>query len=132
MAARWGAGLRLASFAVRSGPVVTAGIGLTAESGVLREWTRQIGQAQSAALEQVAALPVPPAPLESAIGHGRHWQEAIENVGWGGGDLLVVGSSSAGALARVFLGSRASKIVRNSPVPVIVVPRGAEAELADT
>jgi hypothetical protein len=30
----------------------------------------------------------------------------------------------------VFVGSRASKIVRHSPVPVVVVPRGAVAELA--
>ena len=30
-----------------------------------------------------------------------------------------------GVDARVFLGSRASKIVRHSPVPVVVVPREA-------
>ena len=34
------------------------------------------------------------------------------------GDVLTVGSSKAGPLARVFLGSRAAKIVRYSPVPV--------------
>jgi nucleotide-binding universal stress UspA family protein len=45
--------------------------------------------------------------------------------------VLVVGSSSIGPVARVFLGSRASKIVRNSPVPVVLVPRGAAAELAE-
>jgi hypothetical protein len=36
-----------------------------------------------------------------------------------------------GPIARVFLGSRATKIVRHSPVPVMVVPRGVVAELAD-
>ena len=45
--------------------------------------------------------------------------------------MLVVGSSSVGPIARVFLGSRSSKIVRHSPVPVAVVPRGAAAELAE-
>ena len=35
---------------------------------------------------------------------------------------LVVGSSSGGALARVFLGSNATRVVRHSPVPVVVVP----------
>jgi nucleotide-binding universal stress UspA family protein len=45
--------------------------------------------------------------------------------------VLVVGSSSIGPIARVFLGSRASRIVRHSPVPVIVVPRGAAEELAE-
>ena len=36
-------------------------------------------------------------------------------------EVLVVGST-AGAVSRVFLGSRATKIVRHSPVPVIAVP----------
>ena len=45
--------------------------------------------------------------------------------------MLVVGSSSIGPVARVFLGSRSSKIVQHSPVPVVVVPRGRAAELAD-
>jgi hypothetical protein len=31
----------------------------------------------------------------------------------------------------VFLGSRASKIVRHSPVPAVVVPRGVAVELAE-
>jgi Universal stress protein family len=37
----------------------------------------------------------------------------------------VVGSSSAAPAARVFLGSRASRIIRHAPVPVVVVPREA-------
>lgn len=44
--------------------------------------------------------------------------------------LLVVGSGSAGPFSRVFLGSRAAKIIRSSPVPVIVVPR-ATAKSSD-
>jgi nucleotide-binding universal stress UspA family protein len=43
----------------------------------------------------------------------------------------VVGSSSSGPVARVFLGSRSSKIVRHAPVPVVVVPREVAAELAE-
>jgi hypothetical protein len=31
----------------------------------------------------------------------------------------------------VFLGSRATKIVQHSPVPVALVPRGVIAEIAD-
>ena len=65
------------------------------------------------------------------IGHGESWDEALEDVEWDEGDVLVVGSSSIGPIARVFLGSRAAKIVRHSPVPVVVVPRGAAAELAE-
>jgi nucleotide-binding universal stress UspA family protein len=57
------------------------------------------------------------------VGRGASWEEAIDYVEWRDGDVLVVGSSSTAPPARVFLGSRASRIVRHSPVPVIVVPR---------
>ena len=36
-----------------------------------------------------------------------------------------------GPVARVFLGSRAAKNVRHSPVPVFVVPRAVAVELAE-
>ena len=66
------------------------------------------------------------------VGCGETWERGLEDVEWDDGDVLVVGSSSIGPVARVFLGSRATKIVRHSPVPVVVVPRDAEgrAELA--
>ena len=44
--------------------------------------------------------------------------------------MLMIGSSESGPIARVFLGSRAAKIVRHSPVPVLIVPRGAAKELS--
>jgi nucleotide-binding universal stress UspA family protein len=55
---------------------------------------------------------------------------AIEEIGWADGDLLTVGSSTTGRLERVFIGSRSSRIVRHSPVPVAVVPRAATQALA--
>jgi nucleotide-binding universal stress UspA family protein len=60
---------------------------------------------------------------QAVVGHGASWEEAIDDVEWRDGDVLVVGSSSAAPAARVFLGSRASRIIRHSPVPVVVVPR---------
>ena len=65
------------------------------------------------------------------VGRGEDWDEALEEVEWDDADVLVVGSSSIGPIARVFLGSRSSKIVQHSPVPVVVVPRGRAAELAE-
>ena len=53
---------------------------------------------------------------------GRSWDDALEGVPWTPEDVLVVGSSSTIPLAQVFLGSSATKIVRASPVPVIVMP----------
>jgi nucleotide-binding universal stress UspA family protein len=44
--------------------------------------------------------------------------------------VLVVGSSSSGPVARVFLGSRAGRIVHHAPVPVVVVPRPVAVEIA--
>jgi len=56
------------------------------------------------------------------VGEGFSWSRAIESVPWTEGDLLVVGSGSLAAAARLFLGSGASKIVRSAPVPVLLVP----------
>ena len=58
--------------------------------------------------------------------------DALDDVEWRDGDVLVVGSSAAGPAARVFLGSHGSKIVRHAPVPVVVVPRSAVAGLLDS
>ena len=87
--------------------------------------------AARAALEEVEELPVAPTQLEAVVGRGESWDEALDDVEWDEGDVLVVGSSTIGPVARVFLGTRANKIVRESPVPVIAVPRRAAAELAE-
>ena len=72
----------------------------------------------------------PTPAVETVIGSGDSWGEAIDDIDWGDGDVLVVGSSDPGPIARVFLGSRATKILRHLPVPVFVVPRGRSEELA--
>ena len=58
--------------------------------------------------------------------------QAFEDVGWQEGDVLVVGSSALGPIAQVFLGSRATKILRHSPVPVVVVPRARAEKVAES
>lgn len=130
LAARAGATLRVASFAVRPRTPLTAGIGSRAEASVLHEWSEEVEEAQQAVLAEVAALPNAPA-AEGVIGHGRDWASAIEDVDWAEGDLLAVGSSSVAPAARVFIGSRSSKIVRHAPVPVVVLPHGVVALLAE-
>jgi nucleotide-binding universal stress UspA family protein len=131
VAARVGAALRVASFAVRPRAPFTAGVGREADDAIVAEWTREIEAAARATLDEVGSLPAAPRELSAVVGHGESWEEALDDVEWDEGDVLVVGSSATGPIARVFLGSRASKIVRNSPVPVVVVPRGRAAELAD-
>jgi nucleotide-binding universal stress UspA family protein len=56
------------------------------------------------------------------VAEGATWSQAVWGVDWSDGDLLVVGPSSSAPAARLFLGSRASKIVRSAPVPVYLVP----------
>ena len=131
VAARVGASLRVASFAVRSRPPYTSGVGSDAERAVVDQWVQEIGEAGRAAVERVHDLPAVPREVDTVVGRGESWEEALEDVEWRDTDVLVVGSSSVGPVARVFLGSRASKIVRHSPVPVVVVPRHAAAELAE-
>ena len=131
VAARVGASLRIASFAVRSRPPFTAGVGRVADDTMLTDWVREIESACRSTLEAVEELPAQPRELEAVIGYGESWEEALEDIEWEEGDVLVVGSSSAGPLARVFLGSRATKIVRHAPVPTVVVPRGVVSELAE-
>jgi nucleotide-binding universal stress UspA family protein len=130
VAARAKAAMRVASFAVRPRTPLTAGIGSRAEDAVAREWAADVERAQRAVLEQVEQLPLQPSAVEAVVGHGGDWAAAIEDIGWDDGDLLAVGSSTAGPLEHVFIGSRSSRIVRHSPVPVVVVPRGALPALA--
>jgi nucleotide-binding universal stress UspA family protein len=99
VAAGLGASLRIASFAVHA-PFAAGGI------------ERSVQEIETAAGQ-----------ARAVVGHGASWEEAIEDVEWRDGDVLVLGSSSAAPPARVFLGSRASRIIRHAPVPVIVVPR---------
>ena len=101
VAATLAAPLRIASFAVPVHAPFAADL--------LERWAQEL----EAAAGQAPAV----------VGHGASWQQAIDDVEWRDGDVLVVGSSSAAPPARVFLGSRASRIIRHSPVPVIVVPR---------
>jgi nucleotide-binding universal stress UspA family protein len=131
VAARVGASLRIASFAVRARPPYTSGVGRVADDAMVADWVREIESAARSTLDAVGELPAVPRALEAVIGYGETWEEALEDVEWEDGDVLVVGSSSAGPLARVFLGSRATKIVRHSPVPAVVVPRGVAVELAE-
>ncbi|HVH94445.1 MAG: universal stress protein [Nocardioidaceae bacterium] len=129
VAASVGAALRIASFAVWARPAYTTRLGTDPEDDVLQEWTSTMKRAAHEAVEAVEGLSEPP-PVEAVIGHGASWADALDDIVWDEGDVLVVGSSDLGPVAQVFLGSRATKILRHSPVPVFVVPRGRAETLA--
>jgi nucleotide-binding universal stress UspA family protein len=131
LAVRLGAALRMASFAVRPAPPRTIAVGPHIEDAVVDEWVAHVEKEQRRVSELVAALPAVPRTDAAVVAHGHNWADALADVEWTDGDVLVVGSSTSGPLERVFLGSRASKIIRNAPVPVVALPRGAVEELAD-
>jgi nucleotide-binding universal stress UspA family protein len=58
--------------------------------------------------------------VELQVVTGNGWDEAIDAADWQEGDLLAIGTLAAGGVARLFLGSRGSKKLRHSPVPVLV------------
>jgi len=117
-----GAALRLVTFAVRGRTIYTAGVGAHAEDMVLDRWVSQAEAAQDDALKVLQESGSGPTEVESVVAAGRTWGAAIDRLDWERDEVLVLGSSEAGVIERIFLGSNASKIVRHSPVPVVVVP----------
>jgi len=113
--------LRVASFGVRSATMYPPEIGTDIESEVTAQWREQMAQAQSALALTLADELDPDTTF--VVASGSSWSETLSSVDWTPNELLVLGSSSAGTLRRVFLGTHATKIVRHSPVPVLVVPR---------
>jgi nucleotide-binding universal stress UspA family protein len=53
---------------------------------------------------------------------GHCWKEALDTADWQDGEILALGTSPRGDIRRVFLGSRSAKIIRESSVPVLVMP----------
>jgi nucleotide-binding universal stress UspA family protein len=119
--------LRLATLVVRDRQMYPSQVGYDAERLVAEQWRAQAEEAQEKAL---ATLPDDVA-VEAGIAEGRDWEDALDSLPWEEGEVLVVGSSRLGPVARVFLGSNSIKIVRSSPVPVLVIPRGADVHLEE-
>lgn len=121
LADRLGAALRVASFGVGGSTLHDPTGGLFAEDSVLESWADQAEQAQQRLLTDGRV----PAGTERVIATGDSWSDSLAAIPWEPGELLALGSSSMGPLARVFLGSRATKLIRHAPVPVLVLPSEA-------
>lgn len=119
-----GASLRVVCFAVRPMTAYAGSIEGGTELLVVNEWVKGLEADVARALVSVRATGTvgTGTDVELVVGHGTSWSEALGHVSWAEGDLLAVGASSS-PVSRFFLGSHASKIVRNSPVPVYVMPR---------
>jgi len=127
LSSRHGVSLRLTTFVVRDRQMYPSQVGYDAERLVAEQWRAQALEAQEKALATL-----PEVAVEAGIIEGRDWEEALDSLPWEEGEVLVVGSSRLGPIARVFLGSNSTKIVRSSPVPVLVIPRSADVRLQDS
>jgi nucleotide-binding universal stress UspA family protein len=119
--------LRLITLVVRDRQMYPSQVGYSAERLVAEQWRAQAEEAQNGA---IATLP-DNVTVEAGVVSGRNWEEALDSLSWEEGEVLVVGSSRLGPVRRVFLGSNSTKIIRSSPVPVVVIPRGADVHLAE-
>ena len=115
--------VRIVSFTVRPITMFSGSIEPTAEGLVVERWSRRTTDEIVKQLNDArASIAIP--DVEVVIGIGHDWREAVEDVPWENGDLLLLGSGAAGQKAQVFLGSAAAKILRHAPVlPVMIVPR---------
>jgi len=59
----------------------------------------------------------------STAATGASVEEAVRGLDWHDGEVVLVGSSRLAAPRHLFLGSTAAKMLRELPVPMIVVPR---------
>lgn len=118
-----GAALRIATFAVRGRTMYPPdGTGASAEDMIMELWLKQAGEAQKEAVASLNEEEIVPQEFTTEVAYGRSWGSALGSLEWREGEVLVIGSSAAGSLSRIFLGSAAAKIIRHSPVPVVVVP----------
>ncbi|MDI9897899.1 universal stress protein [Rhodococcus sp. IEGM 1381] len=116
--------LRLASFVVRGATMYPPEIGLRAEDDVAAELVRGLSEALTGAVDDAVAVGLPAEQVTTELASAGSWREALDELHWQDGEVLTIGSSGPlGPISRVFLGSRATKIIRHSPVPILVLPR---------
>ncbi|MUL81473.1 MULTISPECIES: universal stress protein [unclassified Mycolicibacterium] len=110
--------MRVVTFAVRGRNMYPPTVGLHAEDAILQGWAKQAQQA----LTRLKDDKVIRDDVDLQVVTGNDWSEALDATDWLDGEILAIGTTPGGAVARVFLGSHGSKILRHSPVPVLVLP----------
>jgi nucleotide-binding universal stress UspA family protein len=117
-AERFGVPMRVITFAVRGKTMYPPEVGLDVEDSILEAWASQAREIlENLKTEGIVRQDV---VLEVVTGHS--WREALDKADWQDGEILALGTRPRGEISRVFLGSRSAKIIRDSPVPVLVLP----------
>jgi nucleotide-binding universal stress UspA family protein len=115
---RFGVPVRVLTFAVRGKTMFPPGVGLHAEDAILDSWALQAREV----LEKLKDDGIVGKDIVLQVVTGGTWAHALAAAEWEDGEILALGTSPRGDMARVFLGSRSSKIIRHSPVPVLMLP----------
>lgn len=110
--------MRVVTYAIRGRTMFPPEVGLHAEDSLLATWAQQLRET----LEKLKADGVVGEDVELAVVTGNGWDEALDDTEWDDGELLALGTSSRRSIKGVFLGSHGAKIIRHSPVPVLVLP----------
>lgn len=115
-----GAGLTL----VHVGAVVWAGapgLDIGGPTPILAQWNDEIAREHEAALRRVAREEVPPdLQVDCIVRDGVPATAILDAVKETGANLVVIGTHGRRGLDRLFLGSVAESVLRESPVPVLV------------
>jgi nucleotide-binding universal stress UspA family protein len=110
--------LRVITFAVRGRTMYPPEVGLHSEDSILAAWETQAAEM----LTRLRTDGVVGEDVVLQVVSGNGWDQTLDDAEWQDGEILALGTSPRGGVARVFLGTRGSKIMRVSPVPVLVLP----------
>ena len=110
--------LRVITFAVRGRTMYPPEVGLHVEDSILAAWELQAAEM----LAQLRTDGVVGDAVALQVVSGNGWGQALDDAEWQDGEILALGTSPRSDVAHVFLGSRGTKIMRVSPVPVLVLP----------
>ncbi len=111
--------MRVISFAIRGRTMFPPEVGLRAEDSILEAWATDL----RALLAKLRSDGVVTGDVELQVITGNGWDQVLDNTEWDDGELLVLGTTGRRGIKGVFLGSHGAKIIRYSPVPVLVLPR---------
>lgn len=110
--------MRVVSFAIRGRTMFPPEVGLHAEDSLLDTWAARLRELTA----KLKSDNVVGDDVELQVVTGNGWDQALDATEWDDGDLLTLGTSSRRSFKGVFLGSHGAKIIRHSPVPVLVLP----------
>lgn len=110
--------MRVVSFAIRGRTMFPPEVGLHAEDSLLEAWISQLQQITA----KLKSDKIVGEDVELQVVAGNGWDQALDATVWEDGDMLALGTTSRRGVKGVFLGAHGAKIIRHSPVPVLVLP----------